>query len=242
MGDISIILNVYKRPYSLENQIKAIKNQSIKIESKDIHIWYNKSDVIQPPPEDKKINTYRCNWNSKFHGRYTIPLLCRTKYIAMFDDDVIPGRDWLKNCLETIKTHPALLGASGIICAGQTYSPSTKVGWNGIHHAEPIEVDLVGHATFFETEWIRIFWSKDPESWDNGEDIMFSYLLQTFGIKTLVPPHPQDKQNLWGNTDGGRLGSDPNASYIMNTDHNAQRDDIVNSLYHKGWQTINGDK
>ena len=38
---VSVILNVYKRPEMLERQISAIKNQSVKVESKNIHVWYN---------------------------------------------------------------------------------------------------------------------------------------------------------------------------------------------------------
>ena len=51
--DISVILNVYKRPHILEQQIQAIKNQSIKIKSENIHVWYN--DNIKNLPKDDKI-------------------------------------------------------------------------------------------------------------------------------------------------------------------------------------------
>jgi glycosyltransferase involved in cell wall biosynthesis len=39
---ISVILNVYKRPYTLEKQIESILNQSIEIKPENIHVWYNK--------------------------------------------------------------------------------------------------------------------------------------------------------------------------------------------------------
>ena len=38
---ISVILNVYKRPYSLEKQIESILNQSVKVNPENIHVWYN---------------------------------------------------------------------------------------------------------------------------------------------------------------------------------------------------------
>ena len=64
---ISIILNVYKRPYTLETQIKSILDQSVEIKPENIHVWYNKVDgVIQPNPKDNRIKTYRCNWNTTF--------------------------------------------------------------------------------------------------------------------------------------------------------------------------------
>jgi len=241
MNEISVILNVYKRPYSLEDQIKAIKSQSIGIKSENIHIWYNLPDyeMEQESPTDKLIKTYRCNYNTKFFGRFMIPLLCKTPYIAMFDDDTIPQRDWLKNCLDTMETNEGMLGGSGIITNGVKYNPHQKVGWNGMQSDKVIEVDLVGHAWFFKQEWAHFLWDEPPVSWDNGEDIMFSYVLQKQGIKTYVPPHPITNVNLWCTThkSGMKLGADENASYLK-TPHNGQRDNIVVELKQRGWKTI----
>src|SRR5674476_978048 len=100
---ISVILNVYKRPYMLEKQIQAIKSQSIPVKSDNIHVWYNKCEIAQYLPQDKEIRTYTCSWNTKFFGRFTLPLLIKTKFVSIFDDDILPQKDWLKNCLETIE-------------------------------------------------------------------------------------------------------------------------------------------
>ncbi len=87
---ISVVLNVYKRPYSLEKQIESILNQSIDIKPENIHVWYNKVDGIeQPNPKNENIKTYRCNWNTTFFSRFTILLLCRSRYFTMIDNDVI---------------------------------------------------------------------------------------------------------------------------------------------------------
>ena len=70
---ITVILNCYKRPEYLKEQIEAIQNQTIPI--KDIWIWYNK-------PEDQDQNDLSslgckvdiCNHNFKFHGRFAFGL------------------------------------------------------------------------------------------------------------------------------------------------------------------------
>jgi hypothetical protein len=149
-NDISVILNVYKRPHMIEQQIQALKDQSIPITSENIHIWYNKSDVIQYSPKDEKINTYLCNWNTKFFGRFTLPLLVKTKYVAIFDDDTIPQKDWLKNCVETIEKPETngILGGSGVILKTKSYIPCDKVGWNGQHLDITKRVDLVGQNIY----------------------------------------------------------------------------------------------
>lgn len=239
-NDISVILNVYKRPESLEKQIEAVLNQSVKIDPKNIHVWYNRSDKQQFLPKNSDINTYVCNWNTKFFGRFTLPLLCRTKYIAMFDDDILPQKDWFLNCLNTMNSHEGILGGSGVLVAGKTYNPHVKVGWNGTRTNVPVQVDLVGHAWFFKQEWTKHLWNEPPVSWDNGEDIMFAYVCQKNGINSFVPPHPVDKLNLWSTEDrfARTVGSDANASWLLKS-HNTQRDDIVSELVKRGWKTIN---
>lgn len=243
MSNISVILNVYKRPYTLELQIEAIKNQSIKIDSEDIHVWYNMSDIEQFLPKDEKIKTYECNWNTKFFGRFLIPLILKTEYIAIFDDDTIPQKDWFKNCLDTIQNPETngILGGSGVILYQKSYKPFIKVGWNGIHSNKTERVDLVGHAWFFRQEWAKYLWYEKPYSWDNGEDIMFSYLAQKYGnINTFVPPHPEDNKNLWSSDfqKGVEIGNDKNASWLKNSHYN-ERDKICEYCINNGWKTVN---
>lgn len=241
---ISVILNVYKRPYTLKKQIESILNQSIKVAPEDIHIWYNNSDEIQNFPEDQRIKTYNCSWNTKFWGRFTIPLLCKTKYVAILDDDIFPEKDWLKNCIDTIENPKSngILGGSGILLPDKGYTRAhTKVGWNGIHSNEAMEVDLVGHAWFFRQEWSKFLWIEKPCTWENGEDIMFSYLCQKYGrIKTFVPPHPEDNKSIWCTNykDSSTIGSDKVASYRINKDHINQRDACVEYCKSNGWQIL----
>lgn len=244
---ISIVLNVYKRPHMLEKQIQAIKNQSIPVDSKNIHVWYNKSDVAQYFPVDKDINTYACNWNTKFFGRFTVPLLVRTPYVALFDDDILPQKDWLKNCLETIEKPETngILGGSGVVLLGKYYAPfANKIGWNGQHLDKTACVDLVGHAWFFRQEWTKYLWYEKPYTWDNGEDIMFSFLAQKYGgINTFVPPHPESNKNLWSSDvkTGNEIGNDANASWTKGS-HYPERGKICEFCINNGWKTVNNIK
>lgn len=246
MNDISVILNVYKRPHMLEKQIESIKNQSIPIKSENIHVWYNMSDVEQLLPIDEKINTYECSWNTKFWGRFTIPLLLKTQYVAMFDDDIIPQKNWFKNCLNTIQKPETngILGGSGVVIHGRGYVPHHKYGWNGTHSNNTERADLVGHAWFFRQEWAKYLWYEKPYTWDNGEDIMFSYLAQKYGnINTFVPPHPENDKSLWSSdfNIGNTVGSDDNASWRIGNHLNV-RGEICVKCIDNGWKTVNNIK
>jgi hypothetical protein len=243
---ISVILNVYKRPLMLEKQIQAVLNQSVPIRAENIHVWYNKSDAEQHFPIDPKIKTYACNWNTKFWGRFTVPLLVRTPYVAMFDDDLIPPKNWFKNCLDTIGKPETngILGGSGVIIQRKAYIPYNKVGWNGEHLNATKRVDLVGHAWFFRQEWIKYLFYEKPYTWENGEDITFSYLAQKYGsINTFTPPHPEEDRSMWC-TDYGvaeSVGSDINASWRVGN-HLDIRNEICVHCINNGWKTVNNIK
>jgi len=244
MSEISIILNVYKRPETLEQQIEAVLNQSIKINPANIHVWYNRSDKQQVLPKNKDIKTYSCNWNTKFFGRFSIPLLCTTPYIAMFDDDILPQKDWFKNCLDSMVKKEGIYGGSGVILQQKSYHPAKKVGWNGTHSNNIERVDLVGHAWFFKQEWSKYLWYEKPVSWNNGEDIMFSFLSQKYGnVNTFVPPHPENNKNLWSSDYkfAATVGSDENASYKKRP-HLGERDNICIECINMGWKTVKGIK
>jgi hypothetical protein len=230
----------------LERQIQAIKNQSIPVKSEDIHIWYNKCDVAQYFPVDKQIKTYASNWNTKFWGRFTVGPMLQTKYVAMLDDDILPQKDWFKNCIETIEKpeNNGILGGSGVIIDGKGYFPHHKFGWNGGHSDKVERVDLVGHAWFFRQEWAKYLWYEKPYTWENGEDITFSYLAQKYGgINTFVPPHPDSNQNLWSSDPqiGNSVGMDINASWRI-SNHLDIRGEICAHYINNGWKTVNNIK
>ena len=239
---ITVILNCYKRPQYIKEQIDSIKNQTVK--AKEIIVWYNK-------PEDKKqynisnlgAKVILCDYNYKFHGRFAAALLAKTKYVAIFDDDTIPGIKWFENCLNCIEEKPGIYGASGVVLHGDAYLPNHKVGWNGTSkNTEIEEVDLVGHAWFLERKDLTYLWREEPYSWDNGEDMQLSYFAQKFGnVKTYVPPHPPDDIEKWGSIRGNEYGMDFNSSW-RKSDHMILRNKIAAKQIQNGWKTVRSNK
>lgn len=240
---ITVILNCYKRTQYLQEQIEAIKSQSIPPE--DIWIWYNK------PEDQEQKNLYdldyvkgckviTSNHNFKFHGRFSLGLLAKTKYVAFFDDDTIPGDRWFENCITTIDNgDDGILGTTGVILLSNSYKPNVKVGWTQNHNTIPADVDLVGHAWFMNKDYLRYLWYEEPYSWDNGEDIQLSFLAQKYGnVRTIVPPHPPEDHALWGSLPekGSKYGNDSAATYIHTKSHDNLRDEIALSQINKGWK------
>lgn len=213
---ISVILNVYKRQEYLEKQITAIKNQSVKVS--EIIIWHNGTHEKKMITDlDSNIKYIYSSFNFGVWSRFSAALNTKNKYICVFDDDTIPGKNWIKNCMETIEKKNGLLGARGVRFASKKkYIVGKEFGWS--NPSEEIQkVDIVGHSWFFRREWLSFFWRDLPDfNKFNlvGEDIHFSYVLQKYlGLNTYVPPHPKEDKSMWG--------SDANLAIKIGTDKSA---------------------
>jgi len=199
---ITVILNVYKRPHVLIEQITAVKKQTFSPEK--IIIYKNFVEGIELPkiPDElnKNITIIESSENFGVWGRFAIGLLANTEYVCIFDDDTIPMPKWFENCINTMKVTPGLLGTNGVIFKKGVEYNGENVGWNTPNETTK-EVDIVGHSWFFKREWLQYLWDYIP-NYDSvlrrGEDIAFSAMLQKNGIKTYVPAHPKDEKDLWG--------------------------------------------
>ena len=244
--DITVILNLYRREEYLEEQIKAIRNQNI--QPKEIWLWINAHEDNKDFDASKYDidKVFRNDYNWKYYGRFAAALLADTKYIAMFDDDTIPAPGWFINCMGCMEGgYRGILGGAGVKLNSMSYVDHERVGWNGQPPNEDVEeVDLVGHAWFFEREWLKYLWIEKPFTWDNGEDIQFSYCAKRYGgIKTFVPPHSQYTPHLHSSVLGWQYGTDDKASSngsLMSIPlFYQQRDECVKHGIDNGWETVN---
>jgi len=243
-GDITVILNSYRRPYNLKMQVEALKAQTIK--PKEIWLWVNahednKNFDYSDLELDKVFNN---DYNWKFYGRFAGALLTDTEYVAIFDDDTIPGSKWFENCLNTMKTHEGILGSAGILLNDKFYVQHDRCGW-ATRNKEATEVDLVGHAWFFKRDWLQYLWKEKPPTWDNAEDIQFAYSAQKYGnIKTYCPPHPLEDREMHGSILGNELGIDNKAtstnSAVSHQQFFSERDYCVQYALENGWKTVRG--
>jgi len=234
---ITVILNCYKRAEYLREQIEAIRNQSVDID--EIMIWSNKPEEGQQYNLDSLgVKVAYSNTNLKFHARFAYALLAKSEYVAFFDDDTIPGKDWFLNCLDTMQDSNYILGTTGVRLESDKYDPHTKFGWNGTHNNKLEFVDLVGHAWFMRRSTLKNLWLEDPISWENGEDIQLSaFAYMHNNIKTAVPPHPVNNKDLWGSIAGMEKGNDAAASH-WKSNHSTLRNEICQELANKGYKRV----
>ena len=242
---ITVILNSYRRPYNLKRQIHAIRNQTVGCEQ--LWLWVNKHEDNEGYDySDLGIDRIFDNdHNWKFYGRFAGALLADTEYVAIFDDDTIPGEEWFENCLDTMSKNEGIMGSAGYVQTGpraMQYEPE-RAGWPR-QNPETMRVDYVGHAWFFKREWLSHLWREKPATWDNGEDIHFSYTAQKYGgIQTFCPPHPPDRKELHGSLFGYELGVDSKATSnnqaVSHQQFFSERDFCIDTAIRGGWDTVN---
>lgn len=240
---ITTILNVYRRPYYLPEQIASIRNQTIK--TSEIWLWINdhednRSFDYDSLGVDKII---RSNYNFKYHGRFTLALLAQTPFVSVFDDDTIPGDMWYENCINTMKTTNGILGGAGIILNSKQYANHERVGWPS-QNLTTTRVDLVGHAWFIPKKAINVMWNETPYL-NNGEDIQLSFNAQKYaGIETFCPPHNPSNLRMWSSLTPYEKGNDDkassNGSLMPISDFYYQRDMCVSYAVSNGWNTVRG--
>lgn len=239
-GDITVILTAYRRAEYLAEQIKALRAQTVP--PKEIWVWSNRSEDDLIDVSKLADRVVASNSNYLFWGRFALANLVRTDYVAFFDDDILPQSKWFENCLATIKNgYDGILGGSGVILPKDGgYSSKNKAGWNGKHLNVPTQVDLVGHAWFMRKEHVNYMWREEPVSWDNGEDIHLSYMaLKHGGIKTYVPPHPEENQDFWScRPDFGKIVGRLKVATYKTVDHKNTRSEIVDSHRADGWKVV----
>ena len=237
MADVTVILTAYRRPDALRGQVEAIRSQSLA--PRAIWLWANEPG----PPMRAAIDRVRLdrvvvsNTNAHVHARFALGLTAPTEFVALFDDDTVPGPGWLENCLATFGRTPGLLGSAGVRLQGEEYASRSVHGWHAPTD-EPVEVDLVGHAWFLPTVWVHHLFSAPAVTGTNGEDIeLAARVWRREGIRCYCPPHPPGDRSRWGSLRGEELGSDA-VALSRRSGHLAERDRIVRAEIQAGWRPL----
>jgi hypothetical protein len=217
MNGITAIINIYKRPHVLDEQIAAIRSQTNP--PLCIFIWNNGNTEIDLSKYKLQSNlcVFDNNHNYGVWSRFLLGLLAPTEFICIFDDDTIPGPRWFENCLTSMKKKEALYGTIGVVFDkfDTQYECIHRYGWDG--PTDTIQyVDIVGHSWFFKRDWLNYFVREPLDIYSNlkwGEDMGFSFMLDKYAnIPTCVPPHPESNKDLWGSIKPRTYGTDQNAT------------------------------
>ena len=172
-------------------------------------------------------------------------LYCRTRYVAFFDDDTLPGCEALAAALDSLERTPGIYGGRGITFRNDGGEPRY---WDHDVSGWPVgtqidtEVDFVGHMWVTETAWMRALLGALPERLHEatepgrecGEDMYLSFVAQQQGLPTFVYAHGAHCNRRWSSIQAYEMGFHPHS---MNASGGlAGGDEYLQALVRAGWR------
>jgi len=231
----SAIITLWKRSEYLEEQLEAIYNQSVR--PKEIIIIQNENHFLIDEKIYQKydLKLIRSDINSLYH-RWIISYLSSGEYVCVFDDDVIPGKDWIKLCYRVSQNHNALVGPSGRVAR-----PTSDPAWESVegHAGEDRICDWVCNSYFFKADWLRhiVAASRYDDHQMTFDDIQLAAALKAVGgIISVVPGQPSDKSDYAGHSKR-QYGHDSHALWKRKVESHAhKRSNLIRRLDRIGFK------
>lgn len=237
--DYSVIIGVYNGREWLDKILEAVNTQSIL--PRKVIVWVNTNPNKVFFWEKYKFENFENQYimnsrNDGVYARFSAGLLCESDRILVLDDDTIPGKDWVKNCYDTIEQvgDESIIGYRGIrlkpdaLYDVEAYQKGTE---------NITEVSLCGHAWFIKRKHIFAMFEDIPVNKFNGEDTHLSAINQIkYGTKTYIPKQLLSEPNTHGSlfqhlgAQDGRLSTS-----LGPATHFKQREEVNKYWLSRGW-------
>lgn len=225
MKTVTVVLNGFKRQNTLAEQVESLKNQTYPIAK--IFYFNFKSADPQFIPDYELLDREGVEYAETSHhygvwGRFTFALNANTDFVCIMDDDIVPGKKYIENCVSSYEKQPGIYGTMGSLFE-QKNGVLHKVhnyGWKDINNDKAIQVNYLFQTWFMPRKALNSFWSEMvPDDMTHnrriGEDMTVSLMAQKkLGLKSYVVPHPANDKCLWGNTTGDKYGVDEFAVHV----------------------------
>lgn len=202
-GSLGVVLTGYKRtPELLDMQLQALRDSSLVPD--EIVFFQNEnhqdfSSVLAKWPDVKHMHA--SSWNTKFHGRFAAALMLNTEFVAIADDEVVPGLKWLEAAVRVVDQLDCIVGNTGRIVIPDVFFEGKSRGFEKVRdatlnkdleHPEPVQVDFVGHWWITRTQHLHAMWRSEPASLWTGEDVHLSAAAKLYhGVDTYVLDYPR---------------------------------------------------
>ena len=232
---ISVCIFTYLRPHVLEEQLQSIKEQTIPVN--EIILGHLKNDKT-PNFNFKDYKLIQFYFDPGIHAKFIVAtaVQANTDFIVIIDDDIIPGKKWLENCLASYKKKEGVYGILGFNLDSNSPSGCRHSAGKEQLNKEIVQVDFLGQGWFFPFKYLRYMWSKPfPFYNQNGDDIWFSYQLYKHGIKSFIPPYLPDNPEMWGNK---KMVAGKESLSLRDKHHNENRKRLIEIGKEKGWRSI----
>ncbi len=221
MKTVTVVLNGFKRQFTLAEQIESLKAQSYPI--KKIMYWNLFSEDPKFKPDYELLRRESIEYAETTHdygvwGRFSFALNATTDFVCIMDDDIIPGRRYIENCIMSYERQPGIYGAFGT-CFNHA-GGGTNYGWREARNWTAKQVNYLYQTWFMPREALHVFWSEMisealTKHRHIAEDIHLSLMAKKYlGLRSYVVPHPENDRELWGNIAELKYGLDEFAVHL----------------------------
>ena len=223
---VTVILNHFKR-HSLCRQIEALLAQS---SGPPAHIWVclfaspmaAQLTAAIKSYNDSRIAVFTSPHNLKYFGRFQLALAAPTRFVLLFDDDMVPGRRYLSTLLHAAGSEHgrgAVLGSIGWLLPRPRPVPDLRLfsyrslvnDTGGLYVPDLaydllverlLEVDYLCSLWFMETRLARLLFREAPHTFATGEDMQLAHMFRKHAnAPSLVLPVLPADRSTWGDTD-----------------------------------------
>lgn len=201
--DVTIVLNIWKRNH-IEKQLTSLLSQTVLPKEIWVIHYENHVDIEEVISKYKHfypdIVVIHSDKNLRYFGRFSFSINITTQFAWLLDDDVIPGKLWLERCVGKSEKLNAIISCSGRIIPHNNFEPEKNGTINREEYfvgdmtylfrnycEKDTLVDYACNSYFFQTKWLKTYWSIWPATFDTGEDIHLSATCKNMlGIPTYV--------------------------------------------------------
>lgn len=235
---VTVVLTKFKRLDTFAEQERACVNQT----------W----------PISEILVCDNTHYNLGPWARFATALMAKTEWIWILDDDILPGKNWLKLAMEAnLGGQLALRGPSGTYLPLQHELPRinpqgdqnwVEIGAAKMHTDEEVtentQVDFVIQGYLLKREWLLWFWEKeftDKSERFYAEDQWLAYQCAKRGIPAIVQGWQTDIPGTRGtNTAFSNMGvTDQKGLWATGSlEYRNKYAKHWQSLIAKGWQPI----
>lgn len=238
VADLTVLLTVFKRK-TLGLQLKALSAQSVT--PKQV-VVYHDEDHRKIPKRSllrRGISVTENSFNTKFIGRFAYLINAPTEWVAVMDDDIIPGVFCLENYLAQAEQTGGIIGGMGRIARsnplkdGLTQPPDVGI------RPYPVLVDFVGHMWLFRKQQLFDMFAFPPVTYATGEDmhLCFSSKLRS-GVPSFAGGQRSDDESC--DTSMNKYAADEHAAYLHMP--KSEREAVEEYFAEKGLKFITPDE
>ncbi len=209
-----VVLNTYKRIHLLKRQIKAVQAQGVFVE---IFIWRNDSE---PDYKFDGLNWCTAGGNKGVWKRFYYAHEQESEFYWILDDDTIPGKNYLRFCLDNWQDSFGVVSSSGFRFETKdltlaNWNKRTQLGWKS-RNTSFVRCDWPGHSWIITRKVLDEFVNSRPLVSErfSGEDVHLAFSAQKLGFDSFVSPYPKDN-SYWGSTEPDN-GNDSAANWRVN--------------------------